>query len=191
MKRIYFALGSFIGLPIFLVLYLLVKVPLMAAALVGLAYAVVYIAVAWRAGYLTKLDWAVLAYFLTGSVLLLVHEPSGRFVLSDHSTTFIFLSLFCAAFFPVVLGFEPFTVAFARRTTSPEVWETALFKDINRIMTLTWAGLFLVAAAISLNRHPVFQYVIPTLMPPILGIPFNRRFPEWYLKRLGQQGTPK
>jgi hypothetical protein len=185
MKRIYFSLGSFFALPLYLVLHLVFDVPLLAGTIIGFVYVVVYVIAARRTGFLTKLDWAMFGYLLAGSVLALVHESAARFILADHGTTFVFLALFCAAFFPVVLGLEPFTVDYAKRDTPPEVWETPQFKEINRIMTLVWAGLFLAAAAVALNPGPIFSYVIPALMPPVLGIPFNRKFPDWYLKRQG------
>jgi hypothetical protein len=42
----------------------------------------------------------------------------------------------------------PFTMTFAKRETSPDVWASARFRQVNVVITTIWAGCFTVAAAV-------------------------------------------
>jgi putative sterol carrier protein/putative NADPH-quinone reductase len=103
----------------------------------------------------------------------------------SNSVNGYYLSLVLAAWLPILFRREPFTVAFARRTTPEIYWKTDVFLTINRIMTGVWGGLFAVCALIGLYVSPAFQIILPAILLLGVGLPFNRHFPDYYLKRRG------
>jgi hypothetical protein len=85
---------------------------------------------------------------------------------------------------------------FARRTTPPEVWDTDIFKRINTVMTRVWAGLFAAAAVSALlpglvpalagtTGAVVFQVILPLALMLGVGLPFNKKYPAYYQRKLG------
>jgi len=60
-----------------------------------------------------------------------------------------------------------------------------LFVRINQIMTYVWAGIFAFSAVLSLYPAVITRAVIPLGIILCVGLPFNLRFPDFYLKRLG------
>ena len=155
------------------------------AALLATLYVLAYLVFALRSGRATRLDYGMLLFWLAGlAALSLDYIP----YFTTSFTTFLYLALFLAAFVPMVLGAEPFTLPFARRKTPPELWRTDQFLAINRIMSSCWSGLFLCAAGFTLLPTFWFKIVIPLALMLGIGIPLNRYFPEYYLKR---QQRPK
>jgi hypothetical protein len=99
--------------------------------------------------------------------------------------TGIYGCLFAAAFFPPVFGMEPFTCHYAKKYAPEAVWNNPVFLRINRIMTYAWAGIFAFSALLSLYPSVITRAVIPLGIILCVGLPFNLRFPDFYLKRLG------
>ena len=60
-----------------------------------------------------------------------------------------------------------------------------MFITINRIMTHVWSAIFFVCIVISLYPSLFTRAVIPLAIIIGFGIPFNIRFPDYYLRRLG------
>ncbi len=140
---------------------------------------------AWRWDEPTYFDWTISAYFLTVVILLsLWPEPAGK-VLQRYAVTGIYLCLFSASFLPAILGFAPFTLHFARKYTPQSLWGNSIFLTINRIMTFTWAGIFGICIILSLYPSVITRAVVPIIIIVGVGVPFNIRFPDHYLQRLG------
>ena len=158
---------------------------LLIVALLMLAYSAVVLVIAYRWDKPTYFDWAVAAYFaLVSGTLLLWPERTSPFA-GRYAVTGIYACLFAAAFFPPLLGMDPFTYHYAKKYAPPEVWDNPVFVRINRIMTRVWAGIFAVCILLSLYPSVLTRAIIPLCLILGFGLPFNVRFPDHYLKRLG------
>ena len=144
---------------------------------------VIWLASRWdRPSYF---DWAVSAYFAAVTLsLLLMPEAAGEFF-KNYSVTGIYACLFTAAFLPPILGMDPFTYHYAKKFTPEMFWGNPIFVKINLIMTYVWAALFALCIIFSLYPSVITRAFIPLGLILGFGIPFNLRFPNWYLKRLG------
>jgi putative sterol carrier protein/putative NADPH-quinone reductase len=158
---------------------------LLLVSLLLFAYCALVVAIAYRWDTPTYFDWVTAAYFaLLSGTLLLWPEGAGRF-LSHYPVTGIYACLFAAAFFPPLLGMDPFTDHYARKFSPPEVWGNPVFVRINRIMTWVWSGIFAACILLSLYPSIITRAFLPLALILGVGIPFNVRFPDYYLKRLG------
>jgi putative sterol carrier protein len=158
---------------------------LLAAAAAVLAYCVVVTLLAFRWDRPSYFDWVITAYFaVVTSFLLLSPETAGK-LLARYSVTGIYICLFAAAFFPPLFGMEPFTYHYAKKYAPEEVWDNPIFVRVNRIMTQVWQALFAVCMVVSLYPSVVTRALIPLSLLLGIGLPFNLRFPDYYLKRLG------
>lgn len=144
---------------------------------------IIFIARRWhKPGYF---EWVTAAYFGFALILLLVWPDSAGKIFARFAVTGIFICLFSAAFFPPVMGMEPFTMHYAKRYTPEAYWKNPVFITINRIMTHVWSGIFILCIIISLYPSVITRAVIPISLILGLGLPFNLRFPDSYLKRMG------
>jgi len=156
---------------------------LVAAALLAYSALVIALARLWdKPGYF---DWAIAAYFFMTVGALLIRPDGIVLWISHYAATGVYACLFAAAFFPPLFGLEPFTCHFAKKSAPPETWGNPVFVRINLIMTFVWAGIFAVGVALSLFPSHLMRTVIPNALMVGIGIPFNRLFPDYYLKRLG------
>jgi multimeric flavodoxin WrbA/putative sterol carrier protein len=116
--------------------------------------------------------------------------------LSGDAPAVLFGSLCAAAAVPALVAGVCFTKYFARKTVPPAVWATPLFKRINRHMTWGWVALFAASAALTLVPHLfppgrntavrlIFQMVLPPLLLLGVGVPFTRRYPRYYQRKMG------
>ncbi len=156
-----------------------------ALAFVMLAWCIGILWVAYRWDKPGYFDWAITVYFIAVSGFLLISPESARALISRYAATGVFVCLFSAAFFPPLLGMEPFTCHFAKKASPPESWGNPVFIRINLIMTYVWAGIFAVGAILSLYPSLMMRAIIPNVLILCFGFPFNRLFPDYYLKRLG------
>jgi multimeric flavodoxin WrbA/putative sterol carrier protein len=155
------------------------------AALFMLAFCVIMISVAYRWDKPSYFDWTVSAYFALISLSLIAWpEPANR-LLSQYSVTGIYVCLFAAAFFPPLLGMDPFTYHYAKKYTPEAAWNNPIFVRINRIMTYTWSGIFALSVVLSLYPSVITRAFIPLGIILGFGLPFNLRFPDFYLRKLG------
>ena len=130
-------------------------------------------------------DWTVAVYFAVVSLsLLLMPEAAGEFF-KNYSVTGIYACLFTAAFLPPVFGMDPFTYHYAKKYTPQAFWGNPIFVKINLIMTYVWAAVFALCITLSLYPSVITRAFIPLGLILGFGIPFNLRFPNLYLKRLG------
>ncbi len=154
-----------------------------AAAMLMYCSAVVALAKHWDKP--TYFDWAVGAYFLVITVFLALWPGAAGAIISQYAVTGIYCCLFAAAFVPPLLGLDPFTYHYAKKYAPRAVWQTPVFVSINRIMTFAWAGLLAVCIVLSLYPSVITRALIPISLIVGVGIPFNFRFPDYYLKRVG------
>lgn len=185
MKKAFLAAGTWPAIGVFWVLLKAAGLGLVPSAALALLQAAVFLLVAENEDRTTKLDYAVMFFFLTGLCLAVISEPLGRIFLETNFNFFLFLSLFLAAVLPVIFRAEPFTMAFAKRTTPEAVWTTDLFIKINLIMTLVWAGLFITGALIALIPILWVQLAVPLALVGGIGVPFTIKYPDWHLKAQG------
>ncbi|MBN2123273.1 MAG: SCP2 sterol-binding domain-containing protein [Deltaproteobacteria bacterium] len=158
---------------------------LLIAACATLAYCAVTIILAYRWDKPSYFDWAVALYLALAALLLVVWPDSAGHFLVRYAVTGIYACLFGAAFFPPLFGMSPFTYHYAKKVTPKEHWKNPVFIRINRIMTHVWAGLFALCILLSLYPSLVTRALIPLALILGFGLPFNLRFPDAYLKRLG------
>ncbi|MEW6663611.1 MAG: NAD(P)H-dependent oxidoreductase [Thermodesulfobacteriota bacterium] len=158
---------------------------LLIVACAMLAYGIVIVALAYRWDRPTYFDWATTAYFaLLSAALLAWPGLAGRFI-SEYAVTGIYLCLFSAVFLPPLLGKDPFTYHYAKKYTPQIVWDNPIFVRINRIMTHVWSGVFGLCVLLSLYPSILTRAVFPLALILGFGLPFNLRFPDSYLRRLG------
>jgi multimeric flavodoxin WrbA/putative sterol carrier protein len=158
---------------------------LLVGAAAMLVYCAVVVVLAKRWDKPTYFDWAVGAYFLVITVSLALWPGPGGAILSQYAVTGIYLCLFAMAFVPLILGLDPFTYHYAKKYAPEAVWKTSVFISINRIMTFAWSGLFAVCVLLSLYPSVITRALIPIGLIVGVGLPFNFRFPDYYLKRVG------
>ncbi|MEU0009135.1 hypothetical protein ABZ079_34025 [Streptomyces sp. NPDC006314] len=92
----------------------------------------------------------------------------------------------------VALGsllFDPFTAQYARESSPRSVWDSPVFKHINRVLTALWGMAF---ALMTLStwlaiRYPSqsdwFNWVIPVVLL-VWVVKFTQRYPESYKARV-------
>ncbi|MCB2193084.1 MAG: NAD(P)H-dependent oxidoreductase [Deltaproteobacteria bacterium] len=108
----------------------------------------------------------------------------------------VYWVLLAGACLPWAFGAPPFTEAFAKRTTPEAVWQTDIFKRINRNMTLVWCLLFLaaalcatLAALVPALQGPIAQALLTGVIPVGImlgiGLPFTKTYPAHYQRKLG------
>ena len=185
MKKIFFAAGPWPSILLYWTLVLGADWSSLRAAVAASLYAVGYSLVAMGAKRITKLDYGVVLFWICGITLGLSVTSVKLPSFEGHFGSLLYLFLFGAAYLPVACGLQPFTVPFAERRTPEMFWNTDAFRSVNRIMTLVWAGLFLVALLITLIPSFWTQVPVPLLVLLGAGIPFTKKFPALYLKAQG------
>lgn len=150
-----------------------------------LVYGVLILIIASRWDRPSYFDWAVTAYFALISAALSIWPDSASHLITRYAVTGIYACLFSAAFFPPLFGLEPFTYHYAKKSTPEVFWGNPIFIRINRIMTCVWSAVFALCIVLSLYPSLATRAIIPISMILGFGLPFNLRFPDIYLKRLG------
>jgi multimeric flavodoxin WrbA/putative sterol carrier protein len=149
------------------------------------AYCLGAIGIAYRWDKPGYFDWAFCVYFGVASVIVALWPERASGFLAQYTATGIYMSLFSAAFFPPLLGFAPFTYHYAKKSTPEEHWGNPIFVRVNRIMTYVWAGMFAVCIGLSLYPSLITRALLPIGLIVGFGVPFTKRFPDFYLKRIG------
>lgn len=148
-------------------------------------YCLLILAMALRWDRPSYLDWATTVYFGAAFAgLVLWPKIVGR-VFSQYAVTGIFACLLAAAFIPPLMGKPPFTVHYAQKSTPRMFWNNPVFLRINTVMTHVWSAIFFVCLLVSLYPSVVTRAIVPIGLIVAVGIPFNLRYPDVYLKRLG------
>ena len=154
-------------------------------AVAALFYSALFVYLARKRSDACYFDWAIL-WYLAGTVVALYGAPAhAAAVLPRYYIAGMYAALFAAAFLPPFFRREPFTCYYARKRTPPAIWRHPLFLRVNLIMTGVWAVMLAAAVVISLHPSLVMQAVVPVVIFVGAGIPFNRLFPDYYMKRRG------
>jgi hypothetical protein len=114
-------------------------------------------------------------------------SESAAFLFANYSTAILFGTLAAVAIVPPLLGFDPFTIQFARRSTPAWQQKTRDFVIINRVVC-AWFGLIFVAAAALAAWAPhdvLLGIVVPNLLVLAVGFPSQRWIPPLYLRLVG------
>jgi hypothetical protein len=133
-------------------------------------------------GHLKLLDIATVAFFAVLSLAALVTTRHTVSDLDKYSQAISSGALGIIALGSIVFR-HPFTIDYAKEKASPEVWPTALFKRINRVLSSVWAAVFLICALLGLAAQ---QSVAKGLRDwlnwyiPIAAIFLAFRFTKWY-----------
>jgi putative sterol carrier protein len=130
-------------------------------------------------------DWVIAAYFAVVFLALVTWPKTAGSFLSSYSGTGIYACLFTAAFFPPLLGLDPFTYHYAKKSTPRDYWENPIFIQVNRVMTYVWSGIFGVCLLLTLYPSVITKAFLPLGLILGFGLPFNLRFPDYFLKRKG------
>jgi uncharacterized membrane protein len=83
----------------------------------------------------------------------------------------------------VTLPFRPFTEAYARERTPPEIWSTPQFRRTNQVITLVWGVVFVgtailgAIAASSPSSSDWTNWILPIALI-VGGFKFTERYPE-------------
>jgi len=173
--------------PGFIIFFLLShRFGLAPAALAALVYGAGFLASTRRDDSVSKLDYGVFAFWAAGLVAALYRPDWARLYFQENSTSFLYLGLLGAALLPLIFGREPFTCAFAKKKTDPAFWPSWQFVRVNQFMTLGWAAIFLVGLLLTLRPGPLMKIGAPILLSLVVGIPFTRRFPDWFMRNVHQ-----
>lgn len=130
-------------------------------------------------GSVKLLDVASIVFFGALTLAGLVLDRDQLQWLEDYSQ-----AISSGALAIVVLGslaFVPFTEQYAREQAPREVWETPLFKQVNRVLTLVWGLVFAGCAVFGLIAQQVdsgtdwLNWILPIAL--IVG---GFKFTAWY-----------
>ena len=182
--KFYFGLGAFGAIFVYWGVYWITDGGLIASAAVSLAYSAVYVSVARARGYATQLDYAISLFFLVGVLVSLADlDFARRTILFGLFSPMLYGFLCVVAWAPLLVGAEPFTVDYAKRTTPQESQSHPLFVRITRLLAAFWGLLFLISAVVSVPQTFVSAGLIPMLLMIGIGIPFTIWFPRYYVRR--------
>jgi hypothetical protein len=153
----------------------------------GMLVCVAYLAVLGRRTTVKLMDWTMLGFFATATVIM-VGLHSAEFPIYHVVVIWSFFAT--AAWISIALR-QPFTYAYAREHSPPEFWDNPIFHRVNWILAFFWAGLFSVNvgfAAIGVEVGGNFGALVPGFLLPtallIFGFMFSKRFPDFYMARI-------
>ena len=140
----------------------------------------------------SPIDGVMVLFCLVSAVGFWLWPGLGRLV-SAYPEPVLYALFLAMATLPQLSGRQPFTVYFAQKRTPEAVRNTDIYRDINRVMSWTWAGIFaLVLASTFFSYHaqgnfPVIllRVLIPLALLLGIGLPFTKKYPDHHQRRLG------
>jgi NAD(P)H-dependent FMN reductase len=149
-----------------------------------------------RVSGLSAIERGFLIFMALSAAAFLFFPRGPAEVIAEFNIGFFYLVLFAVAALPALISKRYFTEYFARKTTPAVVWDTDIFKTINRHLTWAWAAIFVLSAFATIipallfpAGDPLtgllFQVVLPTLVMVGIGIPINRMYPRYYQRKKG------
>ncbi|GAA2784535.1 hypothetical protein GCM10010521_73590 [Streptomyces rameus] len=156
------------------------------AALAALVASVVLAGQDLLHGHLRVLDITGIVFFAVLSVLALALER-GQLAWLETYAQVISNGLVAV----VALGSlfaDPFTAQYAREQTPREVWDSPVFRHINRVLTALWGVAFALMTVSTwlAVRYPSqddwFNWVVPIALL-VVAVKFTARYPEAYKAR--------
>ena len=184
---LYFTLGNMTGF----------RIPAMQVlAIAGFVLMAAALYLRKRASGLSAIDAGFLIFLALSAAVFLVFPRGPAEMIAEFSIGFFYLVLFAVAALPALVAKRYFTVYFAKKTTPEAVWETEVFRTINRRLTWAWAAIFALSAfatiipeLLSPAGGPLtgllFQVAVPALLMAGIGIPLNRIYPRYYQRKKG------
>jgi hypothetical protein len=147
--------------------------------------------VAW--GHLKLLDIATVVFFALLSLAGLVATRHTVSNLDKYSQAISSGALGIIALGSIVFR-HPFTIDYAKQKAPPEVWHTAVFHRINRVLSSVWAAVFLICAVLGLaaqqsaakGMRDWLNWYIP-IAAIFLAFRFTKWYPEQARKQQGQE----
>jgi hypothetical protein len=157
---------------------------LRAALWIALGVQSAYVVTARWKGELKQFDIGFWLMFAVGAVAVLVNLQPIVTLFRAYSPVILFVTLGLTASLPPLLGYDPFTAYFMRRTLPRWQLKLPLTGRIGSLMTAFWALLFFVAAA--LCAYAPLDWRFTALYPNLLifgvGMSANKWLPAFYLK---------
>ncbi|MGW3203467.1 hypothetical protein [Streptomyces sp. NPDC001135] len=138
------------------------------------------------AGRLRILDMTGIVFFAVLSVLGLALDR-GQLLWVETYAQVISNGLVAVVALGSLLA-DPFTAQYARERTPPAVWDSPVFKHINRVLTALWGAAFALMALSTwlAVRFPAqddwFNWVVPIALL-VLAVKCTERYPESYKAR--------
>ncbi|MCF8145199.1 MAG: SCP2 sterol-binding domain-containing protein [Deltaproteobacteria bacterium] len=193
--------GGLIAFMVFVQLYDPGTAPLRVVSLVaglGMAAALAILARAREASPIHK---AMLGFVLLSGLCIWIWPGGAGRLATRFSIPLLYAVFFLMAIVPLLLKREGFTLYFARKTVPDAVWQTDLFKVINRHVSALWAGLFLLAFLSALIphlpgmdgwlAHVIFEGAVPAALLVGAGIFVSRWYPSYYQRKTHTKERPK
>lgn len=184
---LYFTLGNVSGF----------RIPTMRVlAVAGLVLMAIALYLRKRASGLSAIDRGFLIFMALSAAAFLFLPRGPAEVIAEFNIGFFYVVLFAVTALPVLIAKRYFTDYFAKKTTPEAVWETDIFRTINRHLTWTWVAIFAVSAFATIVPELLFptggpltdllfQVVLPNLFMVGIGIPMSRMYPRYYQRKRG------
>ncbi|MEW5913216.1 MAG: NAD(P)H-dependent oxidoreductase [Thermodesulfobacteriota bacterium] len=171
--------------------------PLMAGLGLGMAAGLIPVMLLLRRwDQASMVEWGMSVFVALGGLSFALGPGGAGRAVAGAPVAVLYGVLFCLVALPPLFGGPLFTEHFAKKTTPQAVWQTDVFQKINRNMTLVWACLFAACALSALMPlgfsppagpvpHIVFFAFIPLALLLGVGLPFTKKYPAYYQRRLG------
>jgi putative sterol carrier protein/NAD(P)H-dependent FMN reductase len=149
-----------------------------------------------RWGRASMVEWGMSAFVALGALGFAVWPGGLGRLIAAAPVAVLYGVLFGLVALPPLFGGPLFTEHFAKKRTPEAVRATNIYQDINRRMTLVWAALFAACSVSSLLvfvfsppagpvPHIVFFAFIPLALLLGLGLPFTKKYPDYYQRKMG------
>ncbi|MEU5592471.1 hypothetical protein [Streptomyces sp. NPDC020298] len=145
-------------------------------------------------GRIYLLDMIGIVFFAVLSVLALALDRAELLWLETYAQ--VIASGMLAVVALGSLAFDPFTAQYAREQTPPDVWDSPVFRHVNRVLTAVWGAAFalMTVSAWLAIRVPSLDDWLDWVVPVVLlvwAVKFTERYPESYRARVLQsEGEP-
>jgi cobalamin synthase len=129
------------------------------------------------------MDCTSLGYF--AAAMIMAASPLIT-VLREYHVLIVWGVFAVVAWVTLAVGF-PFTIQYARERAPREAWDTPLFRRINVTMTIVWALIFTLGAAMGVAALIAgHAFVLGVVIPAIamgVGFIFNNLYPKRFTSR--------
>lgn len=127
------------------------------------------------------LTWGTAGFFVFSFITVVILKITW---VMSHMGILVSLVLATVAWFSLLIG-KPFTMQYAKEHVPAEKWQNPSFIFVNRVLTLTWGLIFLLALSINTLQlyYPVMQHwtcAATSYGADIFGVWFTIWFPKWY-----------
>jgi hypothetical protein len=182
--------GSFVAVMVYFTVHGMASDPAEGARIalpVALVVMSAYMLAAHRRRLLKHFDFGLWPMFAVGSTAVWGGWEGASFLFANYSAAILFTTLALVATVPPLVGREPFTMSFARRSTPAWQQKTRDFVIINQIITAWFAVLFAAAAVLAAwdPKDFLFSIVYPNVLVFVLGLPSQIWLPPLYLRLFG------